>query len=1498
MRYNDKYIFRKMISFAVTASLTCGTLMPQTAFAGEMDGAALFETERVIDFGAVPEADAIPPVKDASTVEDAVRTMDGAASEADEVLQTDQDPPAEPEGASGKENLPADTDEASDEGGLPGRKAQEKREKILISDAKDLEALAQRCSVDRNSENLEVVLTSDINLAGKKTVPIPYFSGIFDGQGHTLKGAVIRSEGSCLGVFRYIGKGAVVRNLNVEGRNEPGGSASSIGGIAGSNEGIILNCSYKGNISAQENGGGIAGVNAESGLISGCRFEGKVSSQHRAGGICGQNQGSVLGCTNEGRINTEYIETDAQTRSSIAQSLSNPSSFDISSVSAEDFVDIMDIGGICGYSEGLISECRNTGAVGYAHTGYNTGGICGRSSGFTVACTNEGDVSGRKDIGGILGQLEPESIWEYSQSRVQELKDELITLNALIDQLAYDVSGSTDAVKDKVGSASTFAQDTISDLQDITDDVGNDVETTSAAISSLMGQLQQAVNEQDAQALQDALGQLAQLVAEADPFRTPISVSVKGDTQSDLNSVLNAREGEWWKKLDEYLNSRQERIGQGTTGSWSLPSGEGTFSLPDSLPDPASAGALVSDIADGVQDITDDIVRNADSDTDAAGNGSLPADIAAPENGSVPVDIIAPGTDQGSVVEDLITPVQSAVSDIRSGQEIISDEASDNARQEQADSSLAAPEDDIQSPMLTGVIDGGRGEDGVFAADTSAVDENYSDGMFEDVSGSPSVSDTGNEGDIVAPDTGSVDAVAQEGAVVSDGGVISDPAVDAGADPVPEESILTGSGMDDEEGLIVEEPSGTNIVDYQSDLSHSTQAGDLYSSDRSRNSNVKVDVDTDFPDTAQLRALLQAILADSADLLDPAALANAQQILADLQIDAPDTESFYRNFQSLAGAIVPIANEASSMTGKAAADIDAITDQMDLVTGTFFDLTESISADDLDERYQQMDVSELDPYQSDASSIERCSNTGQVSGDTNVGGVCGCIGFENKIDAEGVLDVSDYLLKDARYTVFAAQRQCRNAGAVTAKKEAAGGICAFMEFGIVTDSVNTGAIQTQEGNYCGGISGDSRGTITDSCAGSLLSGNAYVGGIAGNGTNIRNCISYSYIGKGTEYLGAIAGKAEGKVSGCEYVDYGIGGVDNIGYAGVAQPVQPDAQASAVQAESDANVLPRESEAADVAEASSKDGQTEDTAEASFNKGQAERNDETLWEQAGAMENSGTGDDLSFGTSCKVTFLVEDEVYQTIRVPFGGSLETLPEVPKRGTDYWEWDDFDREHIFQDQSVSGAYHRATTTLASGGDVPDCLVEGIFYKGQTLTVEPYRPEESPVSTESIAEFLEDQLHRGKSRNEKEAPDEEEAPDEKLPAETETEPSGSRISRAKEKIRQVITDRLTGPLIDARTLSVNDYEDDLTVRAKLQSGGRLFTAAPGASLQETTYRKDGSYIVFSLPNNGSYAYYETVRQDKDMRWKIYAVCGGSVGAVLLLVLLIRRHRRKKGKG
>ena len=51
-----------------------------------------------------------------------------------------------------------------------------------------------------------------------------------------------------------------------------------------------------------------------------------------------------------------------------------------------------DIGGIAGFSSGTLQSCVNTGAVGYAHEGYNIGGIVGQQSGYLNGCTNSGMI--------------------------------------------------------------------------------------------------------------------------------------------------------------------------------------------------------------------------------------------------------------------------------------------------------------------------------------------------------------------------------------------------------------------------------------------------------------------------------------------------------------------------------------------------------------------------------------------------------------------------------------------------------------------------------------------------------------------------------------------------------------------------------------------------------------------------------------------------------------------------------------------------------------------------------------------------------------------------------------------------------------------------------------------------------------------------------------------------------------------------------------------------
>ena len=1171
--------------------------------------------------------------------------------------------------------------------------AAHRAQQIVIKDADDLEALALNCRVDTNSSDFDVILENDISLVGSSFAAIPYFSGVFDGQGHTIRGISIRADGSEQGLFRHVGEGAVIRNLNVEGSIEPGEDAVSVGGIAGENAGSILNCSFRGKVRAKEDAGGIAGINTGSGLISSCISEGYVVAQHRAGGIAGQNSGSVITCSNLGEVNNEPMETAAQTKNTLTSNLADLTSFDVSSIRQEDYVDVLDIGGIAGYSEGTISECKNSGIVGYARTGYNVGGIAGRSQGFTDACTNEGQVSGRKDVGGILGQLEPESIWEYSKGQAQELKSQLYQLNTLIDTLASDVSDSTGTIKDDIATAAGYADSTILDLQTITDDISGDIEGTSSSLASAIEQLQAAVDEQNAEALKTALSDLAAEVASTDFLHLPVNVTVKEDKQTDLSILLDERETEWWQKLDLYLNSREQRSGQRILPTGQTPSGGNSIDGSQGADPPALLGA--------------DEGGDSDYTGDDSQYGGLFGD--DPSAGAAQDDYTDPGQDEDWYDDSGEDADYMIVSDDEAG--------------------LA-----LEDSTMTG------------AEDVLVEDE---DGSSEDVI----MQDSGDEG---------------------------------------------------------------NILNIDSDRNREISVGDEASA--SHSSSVHVDVNADRPDTTQLRSLLQTVLTDFSSVLDPTAVSNAMEILKGLELTPPDTTSFYSNLQALSDSIVPIASDASSLTGKVAEDVDAITDQLDQIIGTFFDIAGNIS---LEDRYVESDISEQDPYQSDTSSVENCRNTGTVNADTNAGGIAGCIGFENKIDAEGVLDISKYLLKDARYTIFAAERGCYNSGPVTAKKEAAGGISGSMEFGIITDSVNTGAITVEEDSYCGGICGTSQGTITKSCSGGLMNAETYTGGIVGKGTDIADCISYGFIDGGTSYRGAIAGYADGTVSGCRYVDYGIGGIDNVGYTGVAQPL------------------------------------------------------EHVEKQAGNVT---------------VTFLVDDEVYDEVQVHFGGNLDKLPEVPNRGNDYWVWDEFDKDQILRSQTVTGSYHRAIPTLSSGGDVPDYLVEGVFYEDQELTVSELVLDESPVSTESLAGLIGDIHDDIHGTPETEMEDAQGSADGTGP-----EGTVSGIRQARQELKRIMEDRLTGPLLDAKTLKVNDYDEELTVRVKAVSGGRLFTSAKDGDLTETEYTQDGSYIVFKLANGGSFAYYESISQNKSSRMKLVVMCIVAAAILLALILLIRRIRKKR---
>lgn len=306
---------------------------------------------------------------------------------------------------------------------------------IEISTEEDLRNLAENCVLDSWSRDKKVVLQNDIALSMASEFSIPTFAGIFDGGGFTISNVKLTGSGSAVGLFRYVQEGAKVRNLTVNGEVSPSGSQDQVGGIVGVNYGSIENCKFAGNVIGDTEVGGIAGVNAESGEIRRCESTANVIGNHSAGGITGSNHGILNNCSNSGNVNTYSTEVTYDLDDITMDNLEQINS--TSNVAAH-----TDTGGIAGISDGKIYYCSNSGAIGYQHVGYNTGGIVGRlHQGYLQNCTNTGYVQGRKDVGGIVGQMEPFLEIQYLSDKLKELDTETDKFLDLLDATQKDASG-------------------------------------------------------------------------------------------------------------------------------------------------------------------------------------------------------------------------------------------------------------------------------------------------------------------------------------------------------------------------------------------------------------------------------------------------------------------------------------------------------------------------------------------------------------------------------------------------------------------------------------------------------------------------------------------------------------------------------------------------------------------------------------------------------------------------------------------------------------------------------------------------------------------------------------------------------------------------------------------------------------------------------------------------------------------------------------------------
>ena len=160
----------------------------------------------------------------------------------------------------------------------------------MVYNAKGL--LAWNKAVQKD-ESINCTLTADIDLTGREWTRIgtwPGYSGIFNGQGHRIKG--LNFSAATTELFGLLNHRGVIKNLQLIDVNLYGSNGSAAG-IVDQNEGQIIACSVTGNISAYGRTCGIADLNY--GSITACWFNGTLKD-YESGAIVRYNYATITSC--------------------------------------------------------------------------------------------------------------------------------------------------------------------------------------------------------------------------------------------------------------------------------------------------------------------------------------------------------------------------------------------------------------------------------------------------------------------------------------------------------------------------------------------------------------------------------------------------------------------------------------------------------------------------------------------------------------------------------------------------------------------------------------------------------------------------------------------------------------------------------------------------------------------------------------------------------------------------------------------------------------------------------------------------------------------------------------------------------------------------------------------------------------------------------------------------------------------------------------------------
>ncbi|MFI4912116.1 MAG: GLUG motif-containing protein [Sedimentisphaeraceae bacterium JB056] len=269
------------------------------------------------------------------------------------------------------------------------------------------------------------ILVNDIDLSGITYITAPIapntdtsngvfngtmFTGIFDGNGYAVNGLTIDGgSNDFLGLFGCIGNSAKVSDIEIKNISLLGDR--SVGGVAGSNKGLIANSNITGDVNGVYYVGGLVGRNDYGGIVNSYSDVSVSGSTRDIGGLVGHNLGIITNSYSTGNVSGGVGVTGRF------------------------------LGGLTGYNNGNIMFCYSVGAV--AGDWY-LGGLAGCNDGNVAHCYSTGSVQGGAYKGGLIGAgsngTESGCFWDtqtsgmtYSSSGTGKTTDQLQTLSTFAD---------------------------------------------------------------------------------------------------------------------------------------------------------------------------------------------------------------------------------------------------------------------------------------------------------------------------------------------------------------------------------------------------------------------------------------------------------------------------------------------------------------------------------------------------------------------------------------------------------------------------------------------------------------------------------------------------------------------------------------------------------------------------------------------------------------------------------------------------------------------------------------------------------------------------------------------------------------------------------------------------------------------------------------------------------------------------------------------------------